>query len=353
MNIGRFIVAFAASVAIAALSAAGCATGSLLDEPDGSTPPSDASLVCDACPDGEVCSSGKCTSTCPSGQTACSGNCVDLATSSSHCGSCSNACASGFSCVSSKCVCASPTLGCTPPADSGSDGALVCVNPQKDIDNCGSCGNACTDAGQNALPSCVDGGCGIGSCVGNYGDCNKVASDGCEAPLGNDKNNCGSCGLVCDAGAPACIDGGCVKDACGNGAIDTGERCDGTVGVPTGGQISCRNPGSTNECKFDFSQVPQLYCNGSCSWGGSTDCDQADADIFCKLTKGSSTSTASSFTVSTAEAVGGFCCPSGGYGTNLGTMPEYGVTVNVWYQGTSILANHGAGNIIASATCTP
>lgn len=352
MKLGRFVACVCASFTLVAASAAGCATGSLLgDGPDAdaSSTSNDAALVCDACPDGEVCSNGKCTSTCPSGQTACSGNCVVLASNASHCGSCSNACGTGFTCVNSQCVCASPTLGCTPPDAS----TLVCVDPSKDIDNCGSCGNACTDGGQNALPGCIDGGCGIGSCVGSYADCNKTATDGCESPLKNDKNNCGSCGFVCDAGSPACIDGGCVKDACGNGVIDTGERCDGTTGVPSGGQISCRNPGSTNECKFDFSQVPQLYCNGSCSWGGATDCDQADADIYCKLITGSSTSTASSFSVVTAKAVGGFPCPNGSYGSNLGTMPEYGVNVNVWYQGTSILGNHGPGNVIGSATCTP
>ena len=110
----------------------------------------------------------------------------------------------------------------------------------------------------------------------------------------------------------------------------------------------------TNECKFDFSKVPQLYCNGSCDWTGKgLGCTQANADIFCKLTQGSATSTASSFTTSTAEGVGGFPCMPLGYGTNYGPMPEYGVSVNVAYQGTSILANHGAGTIISGATCTP
>jgi hypothetical protein len=97
--------------------------------------------------------------------------------------------------------------------------------------------------------------------------------------------------------------------------------------------------------------VPQLYCNGTCSWAGAQGCDQADADILCKLIKGSSTSTATSFQVVTALGVGGFSCPS--YGTNYGAMPEYGVSANVWYQGTSILANHGSGSVVTNVVCTP
>ncbi len=330
-------------VIIASGIAVGCATGSLIDaQPDGSTDGSSTQN------DSNTTADGACTT----GDTMCSGTCVDLSSDSKHCGNCSNACAAPLACVQGKCECTSPTIGCAGEGGTG-DASLVCIDPQDDKNNCGSCGNACEDAGQNALPGCIDGGCGINSCLGGYGDCNKVASDGCESTLGSDKNNCGTCGLVCDAGAPACIDGGCVADSCGNNVIDTGERCDGTTGVPTGGQVSCRLPGSKNECKFDFSKVPQLYCNGSCSWAGPAGCDQADADIFCKLTMGSSTSTASSFTTATAEAVGGFSCPDGNHGTNYGTMPEYGVTVNVWYQNTSILANHGAGDIISGAVCTP
>jgi hypothetical protein len=150
-----------------------------------------------------------------------------------------------------------------------------------------------------------------------------------------------------------CVNGTCTATPCGNGVIDTGERCDGTLGVPAGGQVTCRPQGSTNECKFDFSQVPQLYCNGTCTWDGTSGCGQGDADIFCKLLKGSATSTATSYQVVTALGVGGFSCPDGSHGTNLGPMPEYGVSVNVWYQGTSILANHGSGQVITSAVCTP
>jgi hypothetical protein len=32
-------------------------------------------------------------------------------------------------------------------------------------------------------------------------------------------------------------------------------------------------------------------------------------------------------------------------------MPEYGVMANVWYQATSLQANHGSGATIASVVC--
>jgi hypothetical protein len=36
---------------------------------------------------------------------------------------------------------------------------------------------------------------------------------------------------------------------------------------------------------------------------------------------------------------------------SLGTIPEYGVNQAVRYQGTSILANHGAGTVIINPVC--
>lgn len=347
----HFIAASGVTLALGAIVGVGCATGFIPDENDASVP-TDAALTCDVCADGQVCNSGTCSSSCSAGEIVCSGNCTNTLTDSNHCGSCTHACPTGYDCTNGKCMCASPTLGCAPQADSGSDAAIVCIDPKTDTNNCGACGNVCTDGGANAIPGCADGGCGIGSCIPPYDNCNMSPTDGCGINLSTDNNNCGACGLVCDAGSPNCSDGGCISDPCGNGTtINTGDQCDGTLGVPSGGQITCWPGGSKDQCFFDFASVPQLYCNGSCSWAGGNGCTQADANIFCQLTVGSSTSTATSFTTSTAEAVGGFSCP--GLGTNLGTMPKYGVTVSVWYQGTSILANHGAGAIINSAVCTP
>jgi len=190
-----------------------------------------------------------------------------------------------------------------------------------------------------------------------------------QCDLGPANSNTGMCTLTCkaavcgdkfvQAGVEQCDDGNMVNNdgcsatcklelmGCGNGQINQGERCDPGLPPPFTG-VGCK-PGT---CTFDFSQVPQLYCNGGCSWAGAQDCDQADADIYCKLKQGNPNSTATNFQVTTAQPTFGFSCPLGGYGSNLGPLPEYGVAVNVWYQQTSILANHGPGNVIVNPTCT-
>jgi uncharacterized repeat protein (TIGR02543 family) len=131
---------------------------------------------------------------------------------------------------------------------------------------------------------------------------------------------------------------------CGNGVVDPSEEYD-----PPPGPFSSVSVDS-GTCTWDFASVPQLYCNGTCTWAGAQGCDQADADIFCKLKTGNPASTASSFTTGTALDQPGFSCP--GQGTNLGPKPLRGVSVNVWYQDSSILANHGGGQVINGATCT-
>jgi hypothetical protein len=159
------------------------------------------------------------------------------------------------------------------------------------------------------------------------------------------------------AGVEACDDGtndgsygGCAADCsalgpyCGDSVVQSGnEHCDVGLGDPFTG-VGC---GAT--CLYDFSAVTQLYCNGTCTWAGASGCDQADADIYCRLVTGNPASTAQTFSVVAALAQPGFSCPS--YGTNIGPLPEFGVNVNVWYQGTSLHANHGSGSVVANIAC--
>ena len=344
-----------------------CAQAQTIDYPDpldGSTVTdgakegsTDASAAtCEAgCPSGQVCSQGACKANCAANETRCGVVCVDAKLDPKNCGTCGNACGAGFSCNAGACAldCGLTKTACGSSDDAGADAGAVCVDTKTDSLNCGTCGTDCTKLAKppNGQLGCVAGACAITTCDVGFADCNKQLPDGCEIDTTSDKSNCGKCGTVCSGGTPTCGQGTCIATLCGNNVIDSGERCDTLLNVPAGGQITCRKPATKNECKFDFSTIPQLYCNGSCSWGGAQSCDQADADIYCKLIMGSATSTATSFTLGTAKALGGFSCPN--IGTNLGTMPEYGVNVPVWYQGTSILASHGAGQIIASAVCTP
>ena len=170
-------------------------------------------------------------------------------------------------------------------------------------------------------------------------DCDGLPDDtalddaDCEAQLG--------AGAVCDAGA--CI----VPSSCGDGILDPGEELD----PPPGPFASA--PVDATTCRYDFSNAPQLYCNGTCSWGGSSGCGQVDADLFCQLKTDNPASTATSFTIAMALPTSGFSCPFFA-GTVLGTTFR-GVTPlsgPVRWQESSILANHGGGSVIDSVVCT-
>lgn len=146
-------------------------------------------------------------------------------------------------------------------------------------------------------------------------------------------------------GGSASVTVGPPSTMCGNSVLDGTEEYD-----PAPGPFSSVRVDSTS-CRWDFSAVPQFYCNGACSWAGASDCDQADADIFCKLRTGNPRSTATSWSRATALPVPGFPCTPLGYSTRVNIVGR-GVTVPVSYQDSSILANHGPGNVIVNPVCT-
>jgi cysteine-rich repeat protein len=184
-------------------------------------------------------------------------------------------------------------------------------------------------------------------------DANAVDTDACIA--GCIAATCGD-GIVwsgmeaCDNGVNDGAYGGCnagcgsLAPYCGDASVQAQELCDPGVALPWQ-NVSCGNA-----CIYDFSALPQLYCNGTCTWAGGESCDQGDADLYCRLVTGNANSVATSFQVVVALDAPGFPCP--GYGTNLGVLAPYGVNVNVWYQDTSIAANHGGGLVVANVTCS-
>lgn len=160
--------------------------------------------------------------TCAAGFANCDGQAangceVSLNSNAQNCGSCSNNCliyvggsVVGATCVNMNCEleCAAGLAEC--------DGILAnkCeTNVNTYVQNCLSCGTNCTSlANVNpSLVSCSPTGCVIASaCLSPYFDCDGRASNGCEANLGDDTLNCGTCLHSCygaNVAVPQCTSG--------------------------------------------------------------------------------------------------------------------------------------------------
>ncbi len=89
--------------------------------------------------------------------------------------------------------------------DTAPSGPVCEAGVQTDPFNCGGCGHICP-LRVNSIPACSLGVCGI-SCNTQFGNCDKVDENGCEAQLFADPKNCGACGRDCAGGA--CTNGSC------------------------------------------------------------------------------------------------------------------------------------------------
>ena len=118
---------------------------------------------------------------------------------------------------------------CTPPE---MECAGHCVDLTNDSNNCGLCGHVCPPLA-NAFVDCSNGVCGIGACNPGFADCNTFVGDGCEANLGTNPSNCGSCGHTCASGA-----------TCSGGACSSTSGC--TTGTLCGTQCVNTNTDSSN-----------------------------------------------------------------------------------------------------------
>ena len=154
-------------------------------------------MVCPSGPQGTAtCIGGVCGLRCATGYEDCDGNPVngcegDLSTVLT-CGTCTNRC-SGATPV---CVAGASGSSCgTGCATGQSRCGMVCTDTQTSLDNCGACGTVCP-GGPNATRTCTAGRCGI-TCATGFADCDGNPSTGCEVDLRSDINNCGSCRNAC------------------------------------------------------------------------------------------------------------------------------------------------------------
>lgn len=200
--------------------------------------------ACDtACTAGEVCSAGKCGLSCVGGTKKCGAGCVDTTSDPANCGACKVACKSGQVCSTGKCglSCLGGSTKC----------GTQCVDANVDPTNCGTCGTACKSG-----EVCSAGKCAL-ACGGGTIKCGAKCAD-----LATDPGNCGACGVACKNGAP-CLLGTC---RCGNGKLDAGEACDGSLlngktcqGLGfLGGELLCKDNCSgysTSRCSWVIATV--------------------------------------------------------------------------------------------------
>ena len=195
--------------------------------------------------------------------------------------------------------------------------------------------------------------------IGPKGETGSMGEKGAPGPQGDRgapgvPGNLALAGLTCPPGVPlrgfsstgGLVCGLTVQTACGNGALDSGEEFDPPPGPF--GSVSV----NAATCRFDFSQVSQLYCNSSCSRVGPMGCDQADANLLCQLKTGNPNSVASSFSIEQALDAPGFACPLPGLGTQVNVATR-GVQVPVFYSDASLLETHGSGLAVTNVVCTP
>jgi hypothetical protein len=94
----------------------------------------------------------------------------------------------------------------------------VCVSVDDPKYGCGAA--SCTPCVvRHATAVCAAGKCAIASCDPGFGDCNRVATDGCEADL-TLATSCGRCANACAGATPVCGPLG-TSSACQSGCLAT------------------------------------------------------------------------------------------------------------------------------------
>jgi hypothetical protein len=168
------------------------------------------------CQKSEKCAAGQCVSlapACPPGQLACTDAkggkepCKDHSSDMRNCGTCGNVCQKSEKCAAGQCVSLAPAcppgqLACT----DAKGGKEPCKDHSSDMRNCGTCGNVCQKSEKCAAgqcvplaPACPPGQLACTDAKGGKEPCKDHSAD---------RNNCGSCGNVCQKGTN-CVAGVC------------------------------------------------------------------------------------------------------------------------------------------------
>ncbi len=234
----------------------------------------------------------------------------DVSVDMDNCGACGNTCQLSHAsaiCDNGSCQvdsCDATWADCDSLPNNGCERDL-----DSDIQNCGACDNDCH--AMNAEVSCQSGTCMMGDCLEGYGDCNTDAGDGCEAVFSSDPDNCGECGLACDAphAVSQCLLGQCNISGCEDGFGDCnldssdgcesdldsdplhcgscGEHCDiphAQAGCDSGLCVIAQCDEAFGDCNSDASDGCETYLNNdleNCGACGKT-CQLDHAQAICR-----------------------------------------------------------------------
>jgi len=230
-----------------------------------------------------VCSGGNCTGGCEPGFADClndkrvDGCETELDTDPDHCGACGDACSDNHMdtvvCSDGNCTgnCAVGFSDCV--NGKRADGCET--NTSSDTSNCGGCGSGCSSDNVEGL-TCDDGVCS-GSCATDWGNCDgNLRANGCEQPLSDDVDNCGTCGGSCSSehvDSRECIDGKCeptctapYADCNGPEPGETDDGCETNTDT---------DPTACGSCTIDCtSQALPVHASWECDTGTcKPDCD--------------------------------------------------------------------------------
>ncbi|MBL8684203.1 MAG: hypothetical protein JNK05_33825 [Myxococcales bacterium] len=160
---------------------------------------------------------GSCVATCPAGTQRCGGSCVNVQSDVNNCGVCGRACAfanAGATCNVGMCQITTCNPGFSNCNGFSADGCET--NTNTSTNNCGACGRAC-GGGANATAQCSAGACAL-ACNPGFANCDMSNANGCEANL-NSLAHCGACGAACSRpnATATCAMGTCALGMCSMG----------------------------------------------------------------------------------------------------------------------------------------
>jgi len=220
---------------------------------------------------------------------------------------------------------------------------------------CDEIDNDCDGLVDHYDPDVTDGtwyydedGDGYGTDETSYTGCESLAGfvmDGGDCDDSSTSIHPGMEEVACDGIDNDCSDGDECEESCGDGEIDSTEEVDPPETDYTGISVN------EETCRWDFSEVRQLYCLGACSWSGSSGCDLSDAHTLCQLQLDDPDAMASSYTTSAAQPEPGFACNISGWGDSLDVNPDRGIDGDIVRYEESLSTSHGGGTVIWEPDC--